>query len=161
MQYGYADRLVPPFYRVVRGALRNRLYTGIRPSLAAHGALHARGKGPRCPSHGAAFRPLGNRAGPVRYLWGGELPVSHGHGVFGTWLRQARGQLPGNGHMGRKGHRAELPKKRLEKSGLGDQARGRIARNGQLDDERGIVQRAKFVLLLRLLLSWHAGDKRV
>ncbi len=40
---------------------------------------------------------------------GGQLPMPHGHGVLGAWLRQAHEKLPGHGPMGRKGHRAGLP----------------------------------------------------
>ena len=49
----------------------------------------------------------------------------------------------------------------LEEGSPGDQARGRIARHGQLDDERPLDPRPMLLLVLRLLLSRHAGRQRV
>ena len=42
-----------------------------------------------------------------------------------------------------------------------NQARGRIARDGQLDDERAIDAGAMLLLVLRLLLPCHADGQRV
>ena len=76
-------------------------------------------------------------------------------------LRQTAGQLHRDGAMGRAGHRGRRAPPGLEKGSPGDQTRGRIARHGQLDDERAVDPRPMLLLVLRLLLSRHAGRQRV
>ena len=121
----------------------------------------AGGQGDRRPSDGAALRQAGSGAGPVRGVRRRAVPVPDGDAGPRPRLRQTAGQLHGDGPVGRAGHRGRRAPAGLQERSPGNQTRGRIARAGQLDDERAIDPRAMLLLVLRLLLPRHADGQRV
>ena len=66
-----------------------------------------------------------------------------------------------DGQMGPQCRQARMDASGLEAGGPGDQARGRVARPGQLDVERRTEQEPVLLLVLRMLLPCHAADRRV
>ena len=104
----------------------------------------------------------GSGARPVRRFRRGAVPMPHRHRGRRPRLRQTQGQLRRRWAAGRARRSKPASFRQVSKQEMLDIKReAEVARHGQLDDERGRDQGAKFLFLLRLLLPRDAGDQRV
>ena len=153
--------LAPPFRRTVRGACTRRATCStIAGGPRRWSASLPIGKAIDAHPMALPYRQAGSGAGPFETFGMGQCQCRMAMEVLGARLRQAAGELHGHGPVGRAAS-SRAVETVSKKEALEIKRAGRIARAGQLDDERRVDPGPVLVLLLRLLLSRDADGQRV